>query len=243
MGSSLLSVQRVVKEFGGLRAVNEPSFTVEEGEIIGLIGPNGAGKTTLFNMISGFYRPDSGSIVFRGINTAGLKPHQICRLGLARTFQIVKPFGKLTVLQNVATGALHGTESYAQALERAWQCLDTTALADRAHRPASDLTVSEQRRLELARALATKPRLLLLDEVMAGLNPVEVDDMLSLLRKIAADGVTLLIIEHVMRAIMTLSHRIIVLHQGALIATGTPEVVARDRNVIEAYLGEEPTVA
>lgn len=235
---ALLELRDVVKSFGGLRAVNHLSFGVEKGEIVGLIGPNGAGKTTVFNLISGFIRPDSGRILYQGQDLVGLKPHQICHSGLTRTFQITKPFAELTVLANAAVGALYWTSSYREALRYAWTCLERTGMADRAHRTAADLTVSEQRRLELARALATRPRLLLLDEVMAGLNPAEVGEMLALLRQLAQDGITLLLIEHVMRAVMTLARRIIVLYQGGCIAQGPPHEVARHPRVIEVYLGE-----
>jgi branched-chain amino acid transport system ATP-binding protein len=240
---SLLSVQHVSKAFGGLRAVEAVTFDVGQGEIVGLIGPNGAGKTTLFNLISGFLRPDRGDIRFDGQSLLGLEPHQICARGLARTFQIVQPFANLTVAQNVMVGAFIHTAREAEARERALEILRFVGLLGKRSFPARSLTLAERKRLEVARALATEPRLLLLDEVMAGLNPREVQDVLGLLRDVRARGVTILVIEHVMHAIMRLCERIVVLHHGQKIAEGPPTAIARDPRVVEAYLGEEFALA
>jgi branched-chain amino acid transport system ATP-binding protein len=240
---SLLSVQHVSKAFGGLRAVEAVTFDVGQGEIVGLIGPNGAGKTTLFNLISGFLRPDRGDIRFDGQSLLGLEPHQICARGLARTFQIVQPFANLTVAQNVMVGAFIHTDREAEARERALEILRFVGLLGKRSFPARSLTLAERKRLEVARALATEPRLLLLDEVMAGLNPREVQDVLGLLRDVRARGVTILVIEHVMHAIMRLCERIVVLHHGQKIAEGPPTAIARDPRVVEAYLGEEFALA
>ncbi len=236
---ALLEVVGVEKRFGGVQALAGVSLTVEDGEIVGLIGPNGAGKTTLFHLVSGFLAPDAGTVRFAGAPATGLRPHALCQRGLARTFQIVKPFHGLTVLENVRVGALARAPSYAAATARAWEVLDVVGLAARAGLPARGLTLAERKRLELARAFATDPRLLLLDEVMAGLNPTETAQVVDLCRRINAGGVTILLIEHVMRAVMTLSHRVVVLSQGQVIASGPPPAVAADRRVIEAYLGEE----
>jgi branched-chain amino acid transport system ATP-binding protein len=214
------------------------SFAVEPGEIVGLIGPNGAGKTTLFHLISGLVAPDDGDIRLAGASTLGLRPHDVCRRGLARTFQIVKPFPRLTVLENVRVGALLRAPSFAAASVRAAEVLAFVGLGELADRPAHGLTLAARKRLELARALATSPRLLLLDEVMAGLNPTETERIIDLCRAINARGVALLLIEHVMRAVMALSRRVVVLSQGQVIAAGPPATIARHPRVVEAYLGE-----
>ena len=235
---ALLEVVEVRKHFGGLQAVSGASFDVAPGEIVGLIGPNGAGKTMLFHLISGFLAPDDGDVRLDGVSTRGLKPHQVSQRGLTRTFQIVKPFQGLTILENVRVGALARTRGFGDATRKAREVLVLVGLADRATRVAGGLTLADRKRLELARALATEPRLLLLDEVMAGLTPVEMEGMIELCRTINARGIAILLIEHVMRAVMALSRRIVVLNQGAVIATGLPDEIARDPRVLEAYLGE-----
>jgi branched-chain amino acid transport system ATP-binding protein len=238
MSAPLLDIARVSKRFGGLLAIRDVSFTVEEGEIVGLIGPNGAGKTTLFSIAAGQIPPTSGAIHFAGRPVTGLPPHALARLGVGRTFQIVQPFLGLTVLENVVTGALGGKSvRVSSARQRARHVIDQVGLGDRADMLARHLTLPDKKRLELARALATQPRLLLLDEVMAGLTPAEVETMLPILRRIRDGGVTLLIVEHIMRAIMSLSHRIVVIANGEKIAEGPPDAIARDDAVITAYLG------
>src|SRR5881296_224501 len=235
----MLDVSGLDKSFGGLHAVKNLSFTVGEREIVGLIGPNGAGKTTVFGLLSGFLRPDAGQVIFRGRAITGLPPHRVNALGLARTFQIVRPFPHLTVLRNVTVGALGRHAAPAAATQRALAVLDEVGLAAKRDQPAASLTLADRKRLELARALATEPTLLLLDEVMAGLNATEIEAMVRLIGAINAGGISVLLIEHNMRAVMSLSHRIIVLSFGEKIAEGTPRAVAADRRVIEAYLGEE----
>jgi branched-chain amino acid transport system ATP-binding protein len=238
---SLLEVEGIAKNFGGLAAVSHVDLRVDEGEVVGLIGPNGAGKTTLFNLLSGALKPSSGAIRFRGENITGLKPHQICHKGLARTFQSVKVFGGMTASQNVLAGAIFGDGgrvSPKQADEDVARLLEFVGLSAVAAVPARDLTLANQKRLEVARALATKPNLLLIDELMAGLNPTEVAQAMDLVAAIRKQGTTVLIIEHVMKAIMSICDRILVLHHGEKIAEGTPQEIATSRTVVEVYLGE-----
>jgi branched-chain amino acid transport system ATP-binding protein len=236
---TLIEIQSVSKNFGGLKAVDAFGLTIQEGEIVGLIGPNGAGKSTIFNLITGVYRIDSGEILFRGESIIHYKPDAICRKGIARTFQIIKPFGDMTVLDNVMVGAFCDLSSPNEARVRAMEILKFTQLDPKSHVLAKNLTIADKKCLELARALATRPRLLLLDEVMAGLNARETQDIIALVRRIRDRGTTLLIIEHVMRAVMALSDRIAILHHGRKIAEGIPEEVAKDDTVIKAYLGQE----
>ena len=236
----ILEVKNVSKSFRGLRAVKDASFELSDGEINGLIGPNGAGKTTIFNMIAGVYAPDTGSIVFEGKRIDGLRPDQVCNAGIGRTFQIVKPFAGLTVLDNVMVGAFLKERTASGARAQAVSILEKLNLEAKAHLPASSLTLPDRKRLEVARALATRPRLLLLDEVMAGLRPTETDQMVQVFRDInRAEGLTILLIEHVMRAVMALARHIGVLHHGEVIARGTPEEIVRHKAVLECYLGEE----
>jgi branched-chain amino acid transport system ATP-binding protein len=235
----ILELNRVKKHFGGIRAVEDFSLSVEEGEIVGLIGPNGAGKSTLFNCVAGLYPPTSGDVLFRGEKIGGWKPWDLCRRGLARTFQIVKPFASKTVLYNVMVGAFSTTDKRADAEKRGREVLDYLNMEDLADKRAGNLTISERKRLEIARALATRPALLLLDEVMAGLRPTEVDEMVAIIKRLRKGGMTIFVIEHIMRAIMALSDRIAVLHFGMKIAEGIPQDIARDERVIKAYLGED----
>lgn len=238
--TELLTVEGVDKSFRGLRAVAAASFGVAEGEIVALIGPNGAGKTTVFNLIAGTLAPSAGQIRFAGARIDGLRPDQICAAGIGRTFQIVKPFAGLSVLDNVVVGALQRTRDVAAARALAVRVLERLGLHAKRHTLASALTLPDRKRLEVARALATQPRLLLLDEVMAGLRPTECDQIVAVLREInARDGVTILLIEHVMRAVMALAQRIVVLHHGQIVARGAPEQVVRDPAVLECYLGED----
>jgi branched-chain amino acid transport system ATP-binding protein len=239
-GAPLLAVEAISKRFRGLQAVNAVSFEVSEGGIVALIGPNGAGKTTIFNVIAGVFRPEAGRIRFGGRDIAGLRPHRICDAGIARTFQLVKPFGALTVIENVIVGALKRAASMSAARAAAEALLAQLGLAEKSHLPAAILTLPERKRLETARALATRPRLLLLDEVMAGLRPQEIDAMVSRFRALVREtGLTILLTEHVMRAVMALSDRVIVVHHGQKIAEGAPAAVARDLRVLECYLGTQ----
>jgi branched-chain amino acid transport system ATP-binding protein len=237
MTEPLLAVQGVSRSFGGLKAVNEVSLEVPQGSLSALIGPNGAGKTTLFALMSGFLAPDAGRVRFRGQDITGQAPHRNARLGLTRTFQIVQPFAQQSVRQNIAVGAHLRTSSRRVALEQAEAVAQRVGLASQLDKPAADLTVAGRKRLELARALATQPRLLLLDEVLAGLNPSEIAEMIPVVQGIAGSGITVLMIEHVMQAVMNLAQQVWVLAQGQLIAHGTPAQVTRDERVIEAYLG------
>ena len=239
----MLELEGVTKRFGGLTAVREVSLEVREGDLLGIIGPNGAGKTTLFHMISGYYRPDEGRILYEGRDVTGLPPHAICRLGLTRTFQIVKPFGNLSVRDNVMIGALTRLRHVREARREAERVIEICGLSPHAEARAKGLPIGLRKRLEVARALATKPRLLLLDEVMAGLNPTELAGIIELIRRLHADGLSLIIIEHIMAAMMRLAQRIAVLHHGEKIAEGTPAEITRDRRVIDAYLGEEFVLA
>jgi branched-chain amino acid transport system ATP-binding protein len=237
----MLEGREVTRYFGGLAALIDVDFQVEEGEVLGLIGPNGAGKTTLFNLISAALTPRSGSIRFRGKEITGLKPHQICRMGVARTFQTVKVFSNMSAFDNVLLGASFGRRNRiasADAAKEATALLEFVGLAQTTAIPAKDLTLANQKRLEVARALATRPELLLLDEMMEGLNPTEVGQAMELVKSIQERGVTVIMIEHVMRAIMNVCERIMVLHHGAKIAEGTPQEISADKTVIEVYFGE-----
>ncbi len=237
--SALLQVREVSKRFGGLLAVSEVGFDLGEGEILGLIGPNGAGKTTLFNVVNGVYKADRGSITFAGEDITGCSPDQVVHRGLARTHQVVKPLNEMTVLENVTVGACFGREylNLRPARETAMEVLKLVGMADRAHAPARSLTIAFKKRLEVARALAARPRLLLLDEVLAGLNPTEIAQMIDLVRRIRDRGVSVFMIEHLMQAIMNLSDRIVVLNLGRKLAEGKPEEVVNNAAVVEAYLG------
>ena len=237
----ILKVTSVARNFGGIVAVRDVSFELAAGEIVGLIGPNGAGKTTLINLITGVYPANSGSIVFDGADVTRQKPFQAARRGIARTFQIVQPFPEMTVLQNVTAGALFARQSgsISDAVEEAREHLKFVGLANLAETPAASLTLPNRKRLELAKSLAMHPRLLLLDEVNAGLNPTEISGALNLIRDISARGITIVIIEHLMKVVFSLSHRILVLHHGELISGGLPNEVAKDERVIEAYLGSK----
>jgi branched-chain amino acid transport system ATP-binding protein len=237
----LLEVKNVSKSFGGVMAVNNVSLTLSQGEILGLIGPNGAGKSTLFNLITGIFKPDAGKIRFNRRDITGIAPYKICQCGIARTFQLVKPFSRLTPIENVMVGRAYGGQparNIKQARMESAQILSLTRLGDKPVRTAGMLSLVDRKRLEIARALATKPQLLLLDEMMAGLNPTELDDAIRLIKAIRDSGISLIVVEHVMKVIMGISDRIIVLKVGEKIADGTPLEVTSNRQVIEAYLGE-----
>lgn len=237
----LLEVVKVAKDFGGVRAVHDVSLGLEAGEVLGIMGPNGSGKTTLFNLIAGALRPDAGRILFQGRDIAGLSPHRICARGIARTFQLVRPFAGLSAVDNVLVGAFYGRArpQPAAARKEAERVLARVGLEGRADVPAAQLTFIDRRRLELARALATSPRILLLDEFMAGLNPAETASAMALVRALAAEGATILMVEHVVWALMDLARRIVVLSAGEKIAEGPPAAVAADQAVIDVYLGPE----
>jgi branched-chain amino acid transport system ATP-binding protein len=236
---SILTANQLTKSFGGLMAVGDLSFKLNEGEILGLIGPNGAGKTTVFNCLTGFLAPEEGEVLFKGESINGLQPYRICRMGIARTFQIVKPFPTISVLDNVMVGALARGKSTRSAKKSSLEIIDFVGLSEMTHKEAQGLPLPLRKRLELARAMATEPKVLLLDEVMAGLNPTEVDELIELINGINGQGVSILLIEHVMQGIMALSQRVIVINYGVKIAEGTPEEVVKDQGVIEAYLGKE----
>ena len=235
---AILEVAGVEKRFGGLVAVSDFSFSLDEGEVVGLIGPNGAGKTTLFNVISGFYEPEKGHINFDGRDITSMRPDQICKLGLTRTFQVVRPFSQLSVLDNVMVGAYSRTSSDEVARSVAMETLEFLGMTSVAHQTARGLPVAARKRLEIARALATDPTVLLLDEAMAGLRPSEMDQIIEIVRKVGERGIALLIVEHVMKIIMSLAERIMVVHHGVKIADAEPSQVVHDEAVIDAYLGE-----
>ncbi len=235
---NVLDAKHLNKTFGGLQAVSDLTFSVRQGEILGLIGPNGAGKTTTFNLIAGFYAPDSGEVLLEGQNVVGLTADRICKRGLCRTFQVARPFGNLTVLENAMIGAFCHTGHVQEARDKALQWLEFVELHTRRSDLARNLTTIDQRRLELARALSTHPKVLLMDETMAGLTPSEIDVAIGLIGKVRSSGVSVVVVEHVMRAIMSISDRIVVLDGGQQIAEGTPDEICRNEIVIRAYLGE-----
>jgi len=236
---NILEINGLTKNFGGLTAIHDLDLHIAQGEILGLIGPNGAGKSTLFNCVAGVFPPSQGDIRFKGEAIAGKNPWDLCRLGLARTFQIVKPFATKTVLYNVMVGSFLRRRSAAKARDHAMHVLETLQMGHRAGQLSGNLTIADRKRLEIARALATDPELLLLDEVMAGLRPTEVDEMIDIIKALRDRGVTVFVIEHIMRAVMALSDRVAVIHFGQKIAEGRPEDVTKDENVIKAYLGRE----
>jgi len=236
--SALLAVRGVSRFFGGLAALTDVSFSIEKGEVLGLIGPNGAGKTTMFNVVNGFYAPSKGEVLFKGGRISGLKPHQVCKRGLARTFQVVKPLQRMSTLDNVVASAFLRTRTKAEAVAKAEETLKFTGLWEDRAVISKSLPLGSRKRLEIARALATDPELLLLDEACAGLNPHELDESIGIIRKIKERGITIMIIEHHMKVIMSLSDRIVVLTYGEKLAEGTPEEIARNPEVIKAYLGE-----
>jgi branched-chain amino acid transport system ATP-binding protein len=234
----LLEVEGITKRFGGLVAVHDLSLNVEPGEIVALIGPNGAGKTTAFNLISGFFKPDTGNIHYKNVNIVGLRPDQICKLGLARTFQVVRPFQGISVLDNIMVGAYARTNNPKEAYDKAYETMSFMGMSPVSGQLASGLPIAGRKRLEIARALATNPQLLLLDEAMAGLRPVETEEIISTVRKISDRGIGILLVEHVMRVVMSLAQKVIVLHHGEKLAEGGPEDIVKNQRVIDAYLGE-----
>ena len=233
----MLEVRDLSKAFGGLKAVDKASLDVRAGEIVGLIGPNGAGKTTLFATVAGFHKPDAGRITLQGHDITGMAPHRICAAGMVRTFQITQPFARISVRENIMVGAYFRTANRDEAANLAEAVAARVGMTDQLDRPGSDLTVAGRKRLELARALATRPALLLLDEVMAGLNPTEIAEIVEVVREVRKAGVTILLIEHVMQAVTSLAERVYVLNQGRMIAEGTPAAIAENPEVVEAYLG------
>lgn len=239
MLNDILRVEKVTKNFGDLMAIHAVDVTLTKGDILGMIGPNGSGKTTLFNVISGIYAPTSGEVRYKGQSITKKKPHVICRLGIARTFQIVQPFSQMTLLDNVLIGAMYGRSlSQSAARDKAEEILQFVGLKDKIYLTANEITTEDRRRLELARALATEPEVILLDEIMAGLTPAEIGDALNLLRQINNKGITIFMVEHIMKAVMTISNRVIVLNYGEKIAEGTPQEMADNPEVIKSYLGE-----
>ena len=234
----LLEVEGITKRFGGLTAVEDVSFTVKEGEILSIIGPNGAGKSTLFNCITGFYRPDAGKVLFRGKDITTASAHKICKLGIARTFQIVQVISDMTVLENVMTGTFLHNYDRKNVREKAVEILRFAGLHEKMEFLGTDITIADKKRLEVAMALGTEPTLLMLDEAMAGLTPVELREMIGLLRKVRGNGVTLIIVEHVMEAVMELSDRVVVINSGRMIVEGSPKDIVRNPEVIQAYLGD-----
>ncbi len=241
--AAILQIENLNKKFGGLTVTSDLNMTVEEGQIFGVIGPNGAGKSTLFNQISGYIKPDSGKVYFQGKDITKLPPYKLCKEGIGRTFQIVKPFGNKSVLHNVAVGAFVRTNSRHEALKRAEEVIVEVGLEKKMDMLAKNLTIADRKRLELAKALATEPKLLLLDEILAGLTPSEVDEAVELIKKIRERGVTIVMIEHVMQAVMALCEQVLVINYGKKISEGTPEEVTKDPEVISAYLGDEDVVS
>lgn len=240
---ALLEVQGIVKRFGGLVAVNSLSVSVDAGHIAALIGPNGAGKTTAFNVIAGYYQPNEGKVIFDGKDITNLRPDQVCKRGLARTFQIVRPFAGISVLENVMIGAYNNTSKDSVARERAYEVLEFMSMKSWANKKASGLPIAGRKRLEMARALATDPKMILLDETMAGLRPSETDEIIEVVRAISKQGIAILLVEHVMKVVMSLAENVVVIHHGEKISEGKPDEVTKDKLVIDAYLGEVTTNA
>lgn len=239
VSKTLLELKDLTIKFGGLTAVNKLNASLYEGEAVGLIGPNGAGKTTAFNLIVGVYKPTEGQVIFDGQDITGLTPYEVCRKGIGRTFQVVKPFGKMTVLQNIMVGAFVNTSRRKEAEQVATEIMEKVGLQSKRDNLAQNLTIPERKRLEVAKALATNPKLLLLDEVLAGLNPTEIEDAITLIKSINREGITVLMIEHVLQATMAICQRIVVLDYGKKIAEGSPQEVTSNPEVIKAYLGDE----